>query len=270
MKETHVPGNRLIGVLVGLGLALTYGSISATINLIVLNDVPMYFDVGKVGASILWMMLGGAVLGYVVGWPFSSLAGVALGAFSGTVLIFIMTFSGALDRSGAIPLGMIMAFYGFFPLTVIMFPVMILLRWGISSLRRSFEETNFPKRLRTIAILFILSALVGMTSMLTGEQRNLVRRMDRYVQTAQGRDSQPLPAMFEPIVSTIRSADPIYTLEWTDNLDRFPIPVILEDAFMAARMEIVFAHFDNGVSVACLFRVRDAAPQTCLPAEINP
>jgi hypothetical protein len=269
-ESANLPGRRLLGALVGAGISFGYSLVSATINLVFIRDVPMYIDVGSVGANVIWTTLGGAILGYIINWPFSGLAGVTLGAFLGSTLIFVTTFLGSFDRSGALPFGIIMAFYGFFPLTVIMFPFTIFLRWGAGSLRKAAEEARLRNSLRTILILIAVPVFVGSFSLLSGEQQRLLRNMNAYIQTAQGVGTAKIPLPFQPVVGIIQSADRNYALEWTDKLDRFPIPVVMEDAYASARMEIVFAYFDSGESIACLFRVNDAAPQACLPATRNP
>jgi hypothetical protein len=133
-------------------------------------------------------------------------------------------------------------------------------------LRRSFEEADPRLRWRAVVTLLLLGTLVGGASLYSREEKKVLTAMHENIRTVQGTAKDETSAVFQPVADIIHQADRNYALELTSDLDRFPISVEMEDPLMAPRVEIVFAYFDSGETIACLFRLRDAAPQICLPA----
>ncbi|MDO9349236.1 MAG: hypothetical protein Q7T47_08105, partial [Anaerolineales bacterium] len=106
-----------------------------------------------------------------------------------------------------------------------------------------------------------LAIIVGSFSLYSAEARNTHHKMNGYVQEAQTSGNEKIPTAFRQVAQIARQDGQEYTLEWSDDLRRFPM-VITDEAgytifayqgYSNIAYQMVLAHFKSGETIACLF-----------------
>jgi len=151
------------------------------------------------------------------------------------------------------------------PLMVLIMPFIGLLRWTAGRWQHVYGPAwKHWQNWGLLAIITIMTGILGSSSLYTGESRQMLERMNSLIIQSQKAGNDKVPAEFEPVVATIQSASSAYELKWTDNVKEFPAEIFFEDSYASFRMQVVFAYFDSGEIIACLFRVMDAGVYWCV------
>jgi hypothetical protein len=263
--DENSPRRRLIGVLAGAWFGLIYTLFNFGINQVVIRDLPIYFDTSDFFGSLLVYSLVGAVLGLVVNIPHQALPAVVFTSLAAGIAIFTGAILKAVGSGDAIAFVLLLMFYSFMPLMVLIMPFIGMLRWTAGRL----QHVHGPawKSWRNWGLLAVITGLaifLGSSSLYTGESRQMLERMNSLILQSQKTGNDKVPNEFEPVVATIQNASPGYKLKWTDNVKQFPAEIFFEDSYASFRMQVVFAYFDSGEIIACLFRVMDAGVYWCV------
>lgn len=263
--DDNLPRRRLIGALIGAWVGLIYTLINFGVNQVFNRDLPIYFDVNDFFRSFLIYTFIGAVLGLVVNIPHQALPAVVFTSLAAGIAIFTGAIMRAVGNGDAIAFVFLLMFYSFMPMMVLIMPFIGSLRWTAGRLQHVYGPAwKSWRNWGLLALFTVLASILGSSSLYTGESRQMVERMNSLIIQAQKTGNDKIPAEFEPVVATIQNASPEYKLKWTDNVKDFPVEIFFEDSYASFRMQVVFAYFDSGEMIACLFRVMDAGVYWCV------
>lgn len=263
--DDNLPRRRLIGALTGAWVGLIYTLFNFGINQVFIRDLPIYFDTNDFFWSLLVYSLVGAVLGLVVNIPHQALPAVVFTSLVAGIAIFTSAIMQALGNGDAIAFVVLIMFYSFMPLMVLIMPFIGSLRWTAGRLQHVHGPAwKSWRNWGLLAVITFLAIILGSSSLYTGESRQMLERMNSLIIQSQKTGDGKVPAEFEPVVATIQNASPEYELKWTDNVKEFPAEIYFEDSYASFRMQVVFAYFDSGDMIACLFRVMDAGVYWCV------
>ena len=242
---------RTSGTVIGLVMGLIYGSIAATINSLVLRDIPMGLEVGSVARGVLLAAFAIAICGLVSAWPVSGIYGVGAGA------ICLVTFAviEALLRPGSAnsPLGskVLVIVISIVPVLFLLLPVPALLRLGATWHAETLTEASRFRGMRLAGIWaggVILAILVGCAALMSPDEQTAVRRINYLVQQGLNAESeQAVPEALQSVADFQSRAIPPYQLfssgETSDGQQYFSVEV----------------HFSSGLVFTCL--TSDALPE---------
>ncbi len=263
--EDNLTRRRTIGALTGAWVGLIYTLFNFGINQLVIRDLPIYFDTEDFLWSLAGYSLVGAILGLVVNVPHQAMTAVVLTSLAAGIAIFAGAILRAVGSGDAIAFVLLLMFYSFMPLMVLIMPFIGLLRWTAGRLQHVHGSAwKHWRNWGLLAIITILAGGLGSSSLYTGESRQMLDRMNSLIVQSKLTGNEKIPAEFEPVVATIQKASPEYELKWTDNVKEFPAVIFFEDSYATFRMQVVFAYFDSGETIACLFRVFDAGVYWCV------
>lgn len=263
--DDNLPRRRLMGALTGAWVGLIYTLFNFGINQVFIRDLPIFFDTNNFFRSLLVYSLVGAVLGLVVNIPHQALPAVVLTSLAAGIVIFTGAIMQAVGNGDAVAFVILLMLYSFMPMMVLIMPFIGLLRWTAGRLQHVYGPAwKYWRNWGLLAIITFLAILLGSSSLYTGESRQMLERMNSLIIQAQKTGNNKIPTEFEPVVATIQNASSGYNLKWTDNVKEFPAEIFFEDSYASFRMQVVFAYFDSGEMIACLFRVMDAGVYWCV------
>jgi hypothetical protein len=258
----HTRYRRLIGVLLGAGIGLTYGLVSQIINYIALPGIHFYQPpLGTVGNTVLCVFVG-ASLGLVNAWLSDAVASTFLGSATGALMITISSLlAGGLDLDVIFSKAAMTAFI-FLPIAAVLVPLLALHRWATNKeIEARIDSIPAQRRVLAPLALLILAGIVGAFSLYPARARIVISRMNTMLQTGittSDVSGLPTPLQSDRVGGFLQQAQGSYTLEW-DNTDinRFAIP-----RRMVERPDesVVIARFENGWMLVCLFPNADAEP----------
>jgi len=78
--------------------------------------------------------------------------------------------------------------------------------------------------------------------------------MDELIQRVRDSGTDDTPRAFQMVAETISHAGDKYSLEWTDDLRRFPYSFVGEGNSSSESLQVVLAYFDSGETIACFFK----------------
>jgi hypothetical protein len=252
---------RALGAILGAILGLSYSLITQMANYFIVPDLPLYSD-GNAIFRILFGTFIGAFLGFLVNAFTNGVVGILVGSLLGTAGVVFGGLSRAASTSSeTTALVALTLLYTFIPLTVLFMPLTGLLRWaagyyfheGVVTAAGMLSRWRY---LRVILGMIILAVLFGSFVIIPVEGRKMLARMDEYICNARVSGMDNVPTLFIPVVDVVRGASPEYTLEWTDDLNRYPSSLGSEDAPSQVNsiFNIVIARFASGEKIACIFR----------------
>lgn len=263
--DDNLPRRRLMGALTGAWVGLIYTLFNFGINQVFIRDLPIYFDNGDFFWSLLGYSVIGAVLGLVVNIPHEALPAVVFTSLGAGIAVFAGAVMQALGSGDAIAFVLLLLFYSFMPLMVLIMPFIGMLRWTAGRLQHVHGPAwRHWRNWGVLALITFLAGFLGSSSLYTGESRQMLERMNGLILQSQKTGYDKVPIEFEPVVAAIQNASPGYKLKWTDNVKQFPAEIFFEDSYASFRMQVVFAYFDSGEIIACLFRVMDAGVYWCV------
>jgi hypothetical protein len=216
-------------MIVGATLGLLYSLIATNINLIFVRDLPLYNNTWVNINQIFWATLAGAVMGFVVNWPEASYLGIFVASLLGGLTIVIGTLIKALQVNGSFGFVIITFFYIIFPLIALFVPLTALLRW-------------------------VSAVLVGSFEMYSTEARNVLQAMNSQIIKIQTSGVKDVPFAFKTVSEVVANASSEYSLEWTDDLQRFPFSFQGDENNSGTFLQMVLVYFKSGETIACLYK----------------
>jgi hypothetical protein len=253
---------RALGAALGAVLGLTYTLFTQMVNYFVVPDLPLFSD-GNALFKILFGILIGAFLGFLVNAFTNGVAGILIGSLLGTAGVVFGGLSRAASTSSeATALVALTLLYTFIPMTVLFMPLSVLLRWaagyyfheGVVTVGGMVSRWRY---LRVILGMIILAVLFGSFVIIPVDGRKILKSMDEYIRNAQASGMDNVPTLFKPVVEAVQGASSTYSLEWTDDLSKYPSTLGSEDApaQVSTLYNVVVARFDSGEKIACIFRL---------------
>lgn len=262
-----------MGAVLGGVMGLIYSLLSQTANYFVVPDLPLYSD-GNIVFRILIGTLIGAFLGFLVNAFANGVTGVVIGSLLGTAAVVFGGLSKAANTSTeATALVVLTLLYTFIPITVLFFPLTALLRWaagyyhheGVVTIGGMFTRWRY---MRVILGLIALSAVFGSFVIIPEEGRMMLAKMNEYILSVQTAGMENVPPTFRQVADVVQVASSTFTLEWTDDLSKYPYSLGSEESptQVNALLNIIFARFESGEKIACVFRMSGAL-YTCSVVE---
>lgn len=255
---------RSMGAILGGVLGFTYSFFSQTVNYFVVPDLPLYSD-GNIFFRLLFGTLTGVFLGFLVNAFENGLVGTLVGSVLGTLAVVIGGLSRASSSSETTALVALTLVYTFIPMTVLFLPLNALLRWAAGYYQREGVVSiggmvSRWRNLRVILGLIALAVIFGSFMIIPKEGRRMLAQMDEYVRDAQANGAENVPSAFQPLVGIAQGASSSYTLEWTDDLSKYPFSLGSEDSptQVSEILNVVFVRFESGEEIACVFRLTGA------------
>jgi hypothetical protein len=113
------------------------------------------------------------------------------------------------------------------------------------------------RNLRVILGLIALGILFGSFVIIPKEGRMMLAQMDEYVRDAQATGAENVPSIFRSLVGLTQGASSSFTLEWTDDLSKYPLSLGSEESptQVSELFNVVFVRFESGEEIACVFRL---------------
>ncbi len=263
----------LSGAVLGAWIGFIYGVFATNINILIIRDLPLRYDVATTINSTLAALVVGAVLGVLVNIPHDAFKGVLLASLSaalGVAVTGVLNAGTAPDRifSSLFVTGLV-----FLPLIVLFVPFNALLRWSSHQLLpykndNTWALQSWPRLSSALAWTFI-AALVGSFSVYPSNARQMMHRMVDLIEMTKN-SSETIPYEFIKYRTTIQTASRDYTIEWSDDLRSYPEPLFFEEARTALRLQVVSVHFSSGQSLYCLFREIDGNIYLCTMRDKRP
>ncbi|MBA4379657.1 MAG: hypothetical protein C0393_03045 [Anaerolinea sp.] len=270
INAQNLVGKRILGLLFGAGVGFIYSLVSATINHIFIRDIPLYLDASAVFNQVILTTLAGAAMGYVVNWPEQGVIGVAVASLLGTLAMIITSVVNALAGGGTVGVVLLTYVYISMPIAVMFIPLTGLFRWAAGSFQSNIRSRGWGARSMKIPMALILLAIVVSSfSLYSAEARKTLYKMNGYIQEAQVSGNEKIPAAFRQVAQIARQGGQEYTLEWSDDLGRFPMLLADDAGYSSFTYQVVLAHFKSGETIACLFD-KDALLYFCMQARSSP
>lgn len=257
----HAARRRIIGVLLGVGLGLSYGLVSQLINRVALPGLPLFQPPWGALGNVVLNILAGAILGFLSAQPASPALGIFLGSLVAAVAIFISTLlrvGVVVGSEGAVIASLVFSV----PIAWLTVPMVALLRWAADR-QAEFVREGAPllARLRTPLVLMLIMAALAAFELLPGAARNQLKDAQALVQAGlHATSSEALPAPLRgPWVRGFPPATSrAYTLEWTRyDLDRF---IQLRPSSNYDQHAAVIARFTGGYTLVCLYPTARSGP----------
>lgn len=259
------------GTILGAWVGFVYGIMAANINILIIRDLPLRYELPDALTTTGWALAIGALMGFLINIPHDALKGVVLGSLSAAVGIAANGLMDAGDSPDRVISTLFVMGYVFLPLAVLFVPFNALLRWSshqVLPYKNSPEWSSWP-RLRSALLWTFMAGLVGSFSLYPDTARQMMYRMVDLVQMTQNR-SETIPFEFVKYQNAIQSASPNFTIEWSDDLRAYPEPLFTEDARTNMRLQVVTVHFASGQSLYCLFREIDKNVYLCTMRDRRP
>lgn len=255
----------LTGLAIGFATGILYGLVSAHINHILYPNFQLDYQLGRALLSMLEAGLVVGLLGGIASATPSSYQGVLAASILGALSVVAAGIIGGSEQD--IIANLLLMVYGFLPLAALFLPLSALLRWADNRLIDSSETSAWTwRRLRGSVILLGLALLVGTFSAYPREAQVSLARMQRLITNAQQTNGQETtPYLFANVAPIVKNASPYYTLEWSDDISKFPMGSGREGlTTLPMAYNMVTARFASGEVIACLFS-SDGAVQLCAP-----
>jgi hypothetical protein len=250
-----IPSRRMLGLWIGGLMGFLYTWVAATINPIVIRDLPLVSNLSVAIGHIILATLAGALMGFIVNWTMDSLPGILVTSLLGAVAFFATTLMNAAQAGGASATLIVLFGYTILPMSVLFLPLTALLRWATGYLLRPDSGRWWHWRsLRVILGLFALAIAVGVLPLYSKEARQSLHTMNDTITLVQTSGPGSGPYGFRSVADAVSRASRTWSLEWTDDLHRFPNASTGEDSTITVSTDVVFAYFDSGETIACLIQ----------------
>jgi len=244
---------RALGLLLGGGIGLLYGLVSASINRIALPGIPLYPPPPGPVLQVIGSAAGGAVLGLLAAWPREGLIGILFSAATGAAAISLNSLASVVESVG-FTAPILLTFYTFLPRLFFYLPHAAIVRWGVSQWREVGPPPPFNlRRHAPVALLALgLAGLAGGCSLKGEEARAALVAMNEILQQAEGA-ARPgdLPEPLQGIETFLADASGAYSLEWSDNFSGFGAPRPMADEGHVESLIIV--RYESGFRFHCAF-----------------
>jgi hypothetical protein len=243
---------RIGGAFVGAWLAVVYAFVSVEINRSALPDIPLPEPSGGAFGYFLEYFAAGALLGLIACWTENKWSGVVIGAVVGAAAVFFLPWKNALS-SGTFVLGAIfLTITTFLPLVLFILPVTLVVRQTVERLPTRLEGSLSLSRLGWPLGATAVAILLGSFALYPQEVQDGFKTTQRLVQLGLKATSvSELPLPLKDIQNWFPNANGKYTLEWSEETERFMGPAQVT-SFTHSDFLIV-VHFSNKFAFACIF-----------------
>ena len=114
--------------------------------------------------------------------------------------------------------------------------------------------------MRAILGLIVLSVVFGSFVIIPKEGRKMLAEMNDYIVNTQNSGLENVPPIFRQVSDIAQNASSSFTLEWSDDLSKYPYSLGSEDSpgQVTSLYNLVIARFESGEKIACVFRLNGA------------
>ncbi len=241
---------RVAGFGLGALVGATFGVVSQYGNRLVIPGAPLYQPpLGMVG-NIILLALGVGVLGLLVAWPRSGLAGTAIAAALSAVAIIVFSYASAGARRAANPAATMLAgLFLMLPFWGMLVPVLGALRWAVSHDEEARRDRQpWYRRLPQPLVLLLVVGAVSLTALYRDDARTLISKTHQLLQAAQSGGATSKSLADTDFAARGQGA---YELSWErDRIERYRIP---RPGKNFDQHSVVVARFKNGWNLVCLY-----------------
>ena len=245
---------RIFGFIIGLLMGLCYGLVAQLINVVFLPGIPLYHPGSGLLGSILFMALGGGLIGVIAAWPEEAIPGIILSSLIGALLTILLSFPRTGGSSDAIWGTIVLLLLTFLPRAFLFLPMAALVRWVLSVWERELESVAFSVKKLALSLggVVLAAGVLGLLSLYPSFGRYALANTNELVKRGMAAQiANNLPAELKPVDGFINGAQGTYTLELSDNPDLLPVQRPI--ASYGEQEYAVFVRFENGFRFGCAF-----------------
>lgn len=251
---------RLIGILLGIALAVCYALVSQFINRAALPGVPFYQPPAGPYGNLILLALLGASLGAVNAWFDESIKSILIAAGAGAVLVAAAAFlTGSPDQNLLVG-KLVVSVVVMLPVWGALMPFLGVHRWAVDrQMQARYDRAPIWRWAWAPVLLLLLAAGTGYFSLLRDYARVEIARTQALLQSGLAAGSPaalPEPLQHERVGDFLAHAAPVYTLEWSNrSVNRYSIARGLTQREW--ELAVVIARFENGWNLVCLYAQSD-------------
>lgn len=258
---------RQFGLILGAITGFTAGLVLQGINPLLMPGVPLYQPPFGLVMNTLLCLITGALLGAVTAWPDIGIKGILLGAFTGALIIVVITLVSGSSDSEIMSQRALVLFLILAPLMGMLAPVLIFFRWIVSREEMTLLESNAGfqsskvRRWVLPALLVITAGLLGLIAIQPEMARSVLPNMHMLIQS--GQQAQNVEALPEPLKSKevthfLDQGMGRYVLEWQkDDQNQY---LVARPLAPLDQQSTVIAHYANGYVLVCRFPGKTGQP----------
>ncbi len=243
---------RLAGILFGIWLSWLYAFVADQLNRVNLPGISLPEPAGGTLGYYLGALVAGALIGFACTWPDNSWAGGLLGGVAGAAMVFFAPWQQAVGSATKIFGTVLLMLTTFIPLVLILMPVALLIRFSVDRLPTGVEGLLAPRRIGFPLVTTALAVILGVMGLYSAEVRTAFYQTKALVDQGMAASSaSQLPEQLQPVVGFIPNANGSYTMEWSDEAERFmgPRPVTSR----SSSDFLIIVRFQNGFILSCVY-----------------
>ena len=252
---------RVVGILLGALLGLTYGLISQGLNRILLPGLPLYQPPFGVVGNCLLMAACGAIIGLLTAWTEESISSIIIASGVSALALVVGSFLQSKVRPNLAGMAAMSLFLSIY-IAAMLALVIAALRWGVNRLADGRRDHDpWPRRLLGPLLLLLAVGGIGAASLYPAQGRTILRQVDvllRAGQMAQTKEALPAPLRVPGDGAFLQRGQDRYELSWEKSrVERYRIPRPVEN-FNNHTVAVV--RFKNGWNLVCLYVTLDRDP----------
>jgi hypothetical protein len=253
---------RLAGLALGAGLGFVLGVVSQFGDRLALPGIPLHqAPFGAAGNILLFTAIGG-LLGLLVSWLRSGLAGIGLAALVIVVVLLALNYLTRRDANLDPAQYLITSVFLITPLWGMLVPLVGAVRWAAGNLEEAHRDgIPVAPQLWRPALLVVVVFGVGLLMRYPARSRPLLIQTHQMLQLAQvAPDREALPEPLRELLAGdyVANKGEAYGLSWDSfEIERYRIP---RPGQNFNEHSVVIAHFDNGWNLVCLWISAERAP----------
>lgn len=243
---------RTSGILFGIWLSWLYAFVADQINRANLPGIPLPEPAGGWFGYYLGALVAGGLIGFACTWPDNSWAGGALGGVAGACMVFFAPWQQAVGSATRVFGTILLMLTTFVPMVLILMPVALLIRFSVDRLPKGLEGILAPRRLGLPLVTMALAIGLGVMGLYSAEVKSAFYQTQTLInQGMAAKSTGQLPEQLQPVVGFIPNANGRYTLEWSDEVERFMGPRQVTNR--SASDFLIVVRFQNGFLMSCVF-----------------
>lgn len=252
---------RVLGVIFGMILGLTYGAVIQWINSIYLPGVPLFAPPPGRFVTLIIYILGGGALGFLVTWPDEFLLGVLISSVSGTLVSSLVSLFIESGNPDVLISNAAVLLITFLPRIFFFVPATILVRWVVSMWEREtlYAPFSLKKRLGSLVLLVALGLVVGAFSLYPTHTRMTLTNLNELILAGkQATGAASLPAPLQTVDGFVQNSDGPYSLLLLSDSTVIPIQrATVGFSPDELAIEVLFA---NGFRFGCVYNPAEKQP----------